>query len=923
MKNNKNIMFKKNYFRLLFFFGLTLQFLANPASVLAQTEISVPFPEGWIGNVGANTQQANVVKSFATMGIKRIFLTQLSTSGHYEIQGNDVSIILKIELLSGSVLQIPGSLTWRVASGNNILAFGIIPAAGSSVTYSYNSVNYSIYGSVGADKGSNIILKKVGTVLSYADGSSISGNAAQVSSMLDELNAYLSLVNASKPQGPVSVMAAHAFLASGNIVVTGSATLIAGESLSVLLNGKSYQVDGSVLTLTGTTWTLTIPNTGFSAGIYNVSAIITNTSGYTLVDNSLNELSVYDSPSIATQPASITAAVGSTVTLSVSLTGGSGSFSYQWQQSATLGGEYTNVSSGGTNADYSVLTESQGTLYYRVLINDAAGGYPELTSNIASVSLTNSFSFSSQPTNKTECLGTITTLSCSVANATGSVSYQWQSSTTAGGSFSDIGDAINSTFNAPINVPGTIYYRVIATDSNGPTTIISIEASVVVNANPTSGGEISGSQTICSGSIPAVFSSISMPAGYNGTLQYKWQKSTTNNISGFSDISSSDSPILSSGELLVTTWFKRLAKSCSTDDWLSARVPFSNSYFFSEGSGGIYGSNSGGPYDGGGGAGGIIVSNESIINPQTNAGNGGSANGGDGGAGGTGFGAGGGGGGHWYGVENLSGGNGANGFAYIFNDYEEFFTQSNTTYTVTHGGSLNILLMGGGGGGGAQATNSLNSGGGAGYLQKFTIPATVNTIVTITVGAGGVSASNGGATSVIINGNTYLALGGLHGGATQYGGDGSSGGGEGYPSPTNGFSGGNASVSANAQGSVFFLQVLNFNLWSDVIEVYVNQLQQYRSKQSGNWTALANWEQYNGSSWVAASTYPGEITNSCSNPWVTIQANHLMEISNTTITIPNLEIKNLGKLTLSESGRILLNSQLILEQNSTEAIVIE
>jgi len=669
---------KKKYYELLFFLGLTMLVWTNPADVLAQTEISVPFPEGWIGAVGANTQQATAVKSFATMGIKRVFLTQLSNSGQFEIQGNDVSIILKVELLSGSVLQIPGSLTWRVASGNNILAFGIIPAAGSSVSYSYNSTNYSIYGLIGIDNGSNIVLKKVGAVLSYNDGSSVSGNAAQVTSMLDELNTYLNIVNASKPQGPVSVVAAHVFQASASVVVTGSATLIAGESLSVLLNGKSYSVDGSVLTLAGTSWTLTIPNTGFSAGNYNVSAIITNTNGYTLVDNSLNELSVYSNPSISTQPASIAAAVGSSVTLSVSGTGGSGSFTYQWQQSATSGGDFSNVASGGTSSSYSVPTGSSGIVYYRVLINDSKSGYSQLTSNEASVTLSNSFSFLSQPTNKTECLGTTTILSCSVANAIGTVSYQWQSSTTSGGTFSDISGETNAIYEAPTTSSGTTYYKVIATDS-GTTSITSNEASVTVNANPTSGGQISGNQTVCSGYIPAAFTSTSLPTGYNGTLEYKWQKSTTNSTEGFSDISSSDSPTYTSGELVTTTWFKRLAKVDCAISWVE----------------------------------------------------------------------------------------------------------------------------------------------------------------------------------------------------------------------------------------------------SNVVEITVNPLQQFRSKQTGTWTNTANWEQYNGMTWVAATSYPGEITNDCPAPLITIQNGHSLEIETGTITIPNIEFKGTGKTIIKSGARLSVTGIVNMEQNSLGAIRLD
>ena len=210
-----------------------------PLMLLGQTQISVPFNDGWIGYVGSNTQQSINSQTFATMGIERIFLTQSSSSGQFEIQGNDVNIDLVIELMDGSQLELAGSLTWRLASGNNILAFGIIPSAGSSVSYFYNSKQYTIYGKTATDDGSNVVLEKVGVNLTYTDGSSISGNAANVSSMLAELNAYLAEVNASKPQGPVTVVSSVSCGASSDMVVQGTSTLQSGESLSVSLNHVS------------------------------------------------------------------------------------------------------------------------------------------------------------------------------------------------------------------------------------------------------------------------------------------------------------------------------------------------------------------------------------------------------------------------------------------------------------------------------------------------------------------------------------------------------------------------------------------------------------------------------------------------------------------------------------------------------------
>lgn len=41
--------------------------------------------------------------------------------------------------------------------------------------------------------------------------------------------------------------------------------------------------------------------------------------------------------------------------------------------------------------------------------------------------------------------------------------------------------------------------------------------------------------------------------------------------------------------------------------------------------------------------------------------------------------------------------------------------------------------------------------------------------------------------------------------------------------------------------------------------LHAQQTGDYRSSGSGNWTNAANWEVYNGTAWVAATNYPGEI----------------------------------------------------------------
>lgn len=220
-------------------------------------------------------------------------------------------------------------------------------------------------------------------------------------------------------------------------------------------------------------------------------------------------------------------------------------------------------------------------------------------------------------------------------------------------------------------------------------------------------------------------------------------------------------------------------------------------------------------FPGGGGAGGILVNGGGPTNVSTA---GGGANGGAGGDGGTGYGAGGGGGGFWFGMYALPGGQGANGFVYLYVNSSEFFTQStSTSYTCGSAGTLKFILMGGGGGGGNNATtNGMGGGGGgAGYLNYGSVYVASGAVVTVSVGGGGASGADGGATSITVNGSTFTAAGGGNGSSNQYGGAGSSTGGAGGAgqSTSVGSAGtwkGNANTNTTSQGTTYFTNATGY-----------------------------------------------------------------------------------------------------------------
>ncbi len=98
----------------------------------------------------------------------------------------------------------------------------------------------------------------------------------------------------------------------------------------------------------------------------------------------------------------------------------------------------------------------------------------------------------------------------------------------------------------------------------GPVTFTTLEGTPCYN--PTDGGTIAGSQTICFGVVPDPFTSINPPTNYTGILEYKWQSSTDN--INYVDIPSSDSvSLIYSNALTATTWFRRLARVTCQTDW--------------------------------------------------------------------------------------------------------------------------------------------------------------------------------------------------------------------------------------------------------------------------------------------------------------------------------------------------------------------
>ena len=236
-----------------------------------------------------------------------------------------------------------------------------------------------------------------------------------------------------------------------------------------------------------------------------------------------NEITITVVPdlSVTAQPVDLTECVGGTNPISVTVAGGTGVTSYQWQ-SSTNGTTWTSIT-GATSASYTPESTVAATTYYHVLITSAGTGCDAVTSNSSTVIITPNLSVTAQPTDLTECVGGTSTIGVTVAGGASALTYQWQESTNGGANWSDISGATAATYAPPSTTVGSKLYRAVISSgsNNGCNPLTSASATVTITP------ELSISAqplaiTECLGGTMALDVTVS---GATGTVTYQWQES--------------------------------------------------------------------------------------------------------------------------------------------------------------------------------------------------------------------------------------------------------------------------------------------------------------------------------------------------------------------------------------------------------------
>ena len=214
------------------------------------------------------------------------------------------------------------------------------------------------------------------------------------------------------------------------------------------------------------------PATSTSRGPVNVTYATSGTQTATLnvtvngcTASTSTTVTVNSTPSVSALP-NQTICTGGTAILTASVSGGSGTAGYQWQES-TDNATWGNVvgGTGTTSLSYTtaVLT---GNKYYRIIVTQSPSTC-SATSTSALITVVADPTINVTTTAGIVCNGGAVTLNATPNGGTGTCSIQWQSSPTATTNWTNISGETNATY-TPSNLSTSLRYRAqITCSGNG------------------------------------------------------------------------------------------------------------------------------------------------------------------------------------------------------------------------------------------------------------------------------------------------------------------------------------------------------------------------------------------------------------------------------------------------------------------------
>jgi Metallo-peptidase family M12B Reprolysin-like len=304
--------------------------------------------------------------------------------------------------------------------------------------------------------------------------------------------------------------------AAATVCAPASATFtVASSTVGVTYQWQSAPtVGGTYTNITGATSASYTTATTAAMNGFGYHCVISTQCGTITSANAL--LTVNTAAAITTQPTNQTACTGSTATFTAAASGTG--VTYQWQSATVVGGPYTNIA-GATSASYTTvpLTLTTPTFYQVVATTTTCAGVA--TSTVATLGVSATTAITTQPSNVAVCEGATATFS---APSTGTgITYQWQVSTVAVPTYTNIPGATSATYVAAgttAAMSGNMYHVVVTGSCNAVTSnnvMLTVNTLGTITTQPTA-------QTVCNG-VAATFTG----AGAGTGVTYQWQSAPT------------------------------------------------------------------------------------------------------------------------------------------------------------------------------------------------------------------------------------------------------------------------------------------------------------------------------------------------------------------------------------------------------------
>src|SRR5712671_5675532 len=214
-------------------------------------------------------------------------------------------------------------------------------------------------------------------------------------------------------------------------------------------------------------------------------------------------------PSITTEPANQSVAVGQKATFDVIATG-SGTLTYQWNKNAI-------AIAGATSASYTTpaSTNTDSGASFTVTVSDAAGS---ATSNAATLTVTAAPvapSITGQPLSKSVTAGQTATFAVT-ATGTATLTYQWKKNGAA------ISGATSASYTTPATSTSDSGASFAVTVNNSTGSVTSNAATLTVTAAPVAPSITT--QPVSKSVIAGQTAGFTVAATGSGTLTYQWKK---------------------------------------------------------------------------------------------------------------------------------------------------------------------------------------------------------------------------------------------------------------------------------------------------------------------------------------------------------------------------------------------------------------